>query len=111
MAEDDSLKAEIERLSAQFGVGLILLDLEDVDSSRVYLPARHKLNLDWESINKLSQSNPDFLEFLGNIKIDFNGRKMHAHEYDEGVEDMESHLGSRGMFSKPQHRLAVGRRK
>ncbi|MGD1007850.1 MAG: HTH domain-containing protein [Ignavibacteriaceae bacterium] len=58
--QDDDLLAELERLTASFGIGIIQLDLKDIDSSIVLFPARIKTNLDWETMNKLCEQNTDF---------------------------------------------------
>lgn len=44
--DDDELMNELERLSSSFGIGLIHLDIEDIDSSRVVFPAHKKKELD-----------------------------------------------------------------
>ena len=43
-----------------YGIGIIELDLEHIDSSSVIFPARNKNNLDWETMNKLCELNKDF---------------------------------------------------
>jgi uncharacterized protein len=57
--QDDDFLAELERLAASFGIGIVLLDLADIDSSSVLYPARIRGTLDWETINKLCDQNPD----------------------------------------------------
>jgi len=53
--QDDEFMAELERLSSAFGIGVIKLDIENPDSSEIILPAKHKEELDWNTINKLAQ--------------------------------------------------------
>jgi hypothetical protein len=79
---DDDFIAELERLSASFGVGIVELDTEDIDSSRVMFPARSREVLDWETINKLCEQNPDFARFLKDVKNDYNGSEITASKYD-----------------------------
>jgi len=55
--DDDELLNELERLSSSFGIGIIKLDIDDIDSSNVLFPARKKIELDWETINKLCDLN------------------------------------------------------
>ncbi|GAB6283704.1 MAG: hypothetical protein STSR0008_24970 [Ignavibacterium sp.] len=50
----------MERLKTSFGVGIIQLDLDDIDSSKVLFAAKVKPNLDWETMNKLCEQNSDF---------------------------------------------------
>lgn len=82
IANDDDLLSELERLSMSFGIGIISLNLEDIDSSSVLYHARKRDNLDWETMNKLSEQNIDFRKFLQDIKIDFESKRIHKNEYD-----------------------------
>lgn len=82
IANDDDLLSELERLSMSFGIGVISLNLEDIDSSSVLYHAKKSDNLDWETMNKLSEQNIDFRKFLQDIKIDFESKRIHKNEYD-----------------------------
>lgn len=86
IANDDDLLSELERLSMSFGIGIIRLDLEDIDSSSVLYHAKKRENLDWETMNKLSERNPDFMKFLQDIKIDFESKRIHKNEYDKIID-------------------------
>lgn len=85
--DDDELMNELERLSSSFGIGLIHLDIEDIDSSKVVFPAHKKKELDWETMNKLSDLNDKFKRFMQDIKIDFDSKRIHKSEYDEIITD------------------------
>jgi len=86
--QDDDFLAELARLAASFGIGIIQLDLTDIDSSSVLYPARNiKGTLDWETINKLCDQNPNFQKFIEDVKIDFEAKRIHRAEYDEIVKD------------------------
>ncbi|MCK4716443.1 MAG: hypothetical protein KAT54_06520, partial [Candidatus Marinimicrobia bacterium] len=82
ITQDDDLLAELERLSASFGIGIIHLRLSDFDSSTVIFPARSKQSLDWETVNKLCDQNKDFEKFIQDVKIDFDSKRIHRSEYD-----------------------------
>lgn len=88
ISEDEDFFDELSRLSASFGIGVIQLDIEDPHSSEIIIPAKHKKNLDFETINKLAM-NSDFREFIETVKIDLTSRKIHNKEYDI-VEDIEN---------------------
>ena len=90
--QDDDLLSELERLSASFGIGVIILDLSDVDSSTVLFPARPKDYLDWETMNKLCEQNQDFETFVDDVQRDYAGKKIHASEYDNIINDPESYI-------------------
>lgn len=85
--QDDDFLAELERLAASFGIGIIHMDLTDIDASRVIYPARIKGTLDWETINKLCDQNPDFAKFVKDVKIDFEAKRIHRSDYDDILKD------------------------
>ena len=84
--QDDELMTELKRLSASFGIGLIKLDIEDPDSSDVVLPAKHRNELDWDTINKLADENPDFRNFLKRVKIDLSSKEIRKEKYEKVFE-------------------------
>ncbi len=90
--QDDDLMSELERLSISFGIGVIHLDLDDIDSSKILFHAKTKPQLGWETMNKLSEQNEDFREFLGNVKIDFDSKRIHKSGYDKVIENPESYI-------------------
>lgn len=74
--------AELKRLSSTFGIGVISLNVDSPDDSMVLYPAREREALDWVAINKLSAANPDFRQFVKDVQIDIQGKKVHPAEYD-----------------------------
>ena len=92
--EDDELLNELERLSSSFGIGVIKLNLSDVDSSSVIYPAKYKKDLDWETMNKLSDLNSDFKKFLQDVKIDFESGRIHKSEFDNIIDEPEEYINS-----------------
>lgn len=71
--DNKELMQEINRLSNAFNIGVIKLDLSEIESSEVLFPARRKEKLDGETMNKLFDINKNFREFvqvvLDSIKI------------------------------------------
>jgi len=92
ITQDDDLLAELERLSASFGIGVIHLRLSDFDSSTVIFPARSKQSLDWETVNKLCDQNKDFEKFIQDVRIDFDSKRIHRSEYDRIVPDPTKYI-------------------
>lgn len=92
ITQDDDLLAELERLSASFGLGIIHLHLSDFDSSSVVFPARSRPALDWETVNKLCDQNRDFEKFIQDVKIDFDSKRVHRSEYDAVVPDPAKYI-------------------
>ncbi|WNF34550.1 hypothetical protein RI196_07850 [Aeribacillus composti] len=74
---------ELKRLTSAFGIGIIKLDIEDPDASEILFPAKHKTEIDWETVNKLSKENPDFRKFIVRIKNDMNSKEIIKEKYDK----------------------------
>lgn len=64
LPENPEFMDELGRLSQSFGIGVIKLNLADIEDSKVIFQAREKTDLDWETINRLAKINPVFDEFL-----------------------------------------------
>jgi hypothetical protein len=90
--QDEDFLAELERLSASFGIGIIQLDPSDIASSSILHPAEVHESLDWEAINKLCEQNADFGKFLTDVRIDFNSKKIHRAEYDDILDNIEDYV-------------------
>lgn len=90
--QQDDLLDELERLSSSFGIGIIALDLDDIDSSKVLFPAKAKDELDWELMNKLCEQNDDFETFIDDVQRDYAGRKIHPSEYDAILPDPDAYI-------------------
>lgn len=88
VSEEEEFRSELSRLSTSFGIGVLKLNLEDIHSSEIIFPAKHRETLDWETINKLTM-NSDFKEFISTVKIDITSKKIHKKEYDQ-VLDIDS---------------------
>ena len=82
-------------MASSFGIGIIHLDPEDIDGSKILYPARIRPSLDWETINKLCEQNQDFEKFLQDVKIDFESKRIHRAEYDEVVKDIAKYIKDR----------------
>jgi hypothetical protein len=85
----DEFMSEIRRLSNSFGIGLILLDINNPDDSEILLEAHQKDILDIEMMNKISQLNPNFKEFLMRIKTDLNSKEIRKEKFDPIFETNE----------------------
>jgi len=90
--QNDDLMAELERLSGSFGIGIIVLDLTDFDSSHVLFPARSREVLDWELMNKLCDQNEPFETFIDNVRKDYEVKTIHKSEFDQILEDPDDYI-------------------
>lgn len=86
MEVDEEFMDELKRLSSAYGVGVIQLDIQDPDSSKIVFPAKEKENLDWDTINKISGLNKDFKEFIKRITNDIKTQEVREEEFDKILE-------------------------
>ncbi|UNY97748.1 HTH domain-containing protein [Zhouia spongiae] len=87
ISEDEEFRLELERLSSAFGIGVIHLDIFEPNNSKVILLPEYRENLDWETLNKLVQMNPDFKNFIKRIEIDLKSHEIRKEMYDKILED------------------------
>lgn len=91
ISEDDELHLELERLTNAFGIGIIYLNLANIDDSEIMFPAKPKSFLDWETINKLYDLNEDFTEFIDSVYADLKANRIGSW-YDEILTDPEKYI-------------------
>lgn len=72
----DGLEEEMERLNNAFGIGVILMQAKEY---KVLFPAREK-SLDYITIEKLTNMNPDFKEFITKLSKVMNASKDYAQD-------------------------------
>lgn len=68
---NEELFEEMERLNNAFGIGIILMQAND---AKILYPAREKA-LDYNTIEKLNNLNPDFCEFIKKLSKVMNASK------------------------------------
>ena len=61
---DSKVEQELRILSALHGIGVILLNIENPSESELLLPAMKRLQIDWQSVNRIVEENQDFSDFL-----------------------------------------------
>ena len=82
IADDPELIDEMRRLNNAFGIGVIRLDAEHFMQSEILFSAKEKETLDWDTINRLVDTNPDFKKFLDDLMEDIKIGKIKS-QYDE----------------------------
>lgn len=91
IADDPELIDEIRRLNNAFGIGVIRLDAEHFMQSEILFSAKEKESLDWETINRLVDSNPDFKKFLDDLMEDIKIGKVKSKYDDVFLEEEQMH--------------------
>jgi len=95
LEKDPEFMNEISRLNNAFGIGIILLDLENIEQSEIIFTSKSKDVLDWETLNRLVEDSPDFSEFVADIST----RKSNP-KYDElfSEEKLKQHILKKGLL-------------
>ena len=44
--------------------------------------SKTKNKIDWDAVDKLVQENPDFKNFMNDVRIDVSNNKLHKENYD-----------------------------
>lgn len=68
--KDSELLDEMSRLNNSFGIGFIKLNPKNIEQSEILFPAKINKTLDWKTINRLVEENPDFKDFIDYINDD-----------------------------------------
>lgn len=64
---DDAMK-ELRLLADLHGVGFIRLDAQNPSESEILIPARERLDIDWNNANRLAKENTDFMNYIKLIR-------------------------------------------
>ncbi len=81
-AEDTELQEEMLRLNNAFGIGFIKLNPCNVEQSEILYPAKINERIDWDTVDRLCSTNPDFESFIKSAVADIRGCQIHLSEYD-----------------------------
>ncbi|MCL1819138.1 MAG: HTH domain-containing protein [Oscillospiraceae bacterium] len=97
--QDPEFKDEIRRLNNAFGIGFIKLNIEDYFQSEIILSAKINDNLDWNTIDRLSEENEDFRNFSDSIVGNLQRGKLdidkHFDETFNNPEELSAYLKDR----------------
>lgn len=92
--DDETFLDDLARLVNAFGIGVIRLDVDNIEQSEILFPAREHERLDWATVDRLVSMNHDFRAFVQRIHGmadasqvwgDFFDKPLAPEEYDEYV--------------------------
>ena len=63
----DTLK-ELRMLATLHGIGFIRLDAENPSESQIMITARERIEIDWDTVNRMTEENKDFLQYIKLIR-------------------------------------------
>ncbi len=58
------VEAELRMLSALHGIGVIILNPQNPSESEMILPANARMEVDWQSVNRIVKENTDFKDYI-----------------------------------------------
>jgi len=98
--DDPAFKDEVRRLNNAFGIGVIKLNLENVFESEILFPSSINQEIDWDTVNRLANQNPDFSNFLKLITEDCKLGKVKS-QYDKVLEpeELTKYIKDKGITS------------
>lgn len=67
---------ELRILSALHGIGVIVLNTDDLSESEILLSAKRKTEIDWQSVNRIVEQNSDFATFIEYVAIYYQSGKV-----------------------------------
>ncbi|MBE9578938.1 MULTISPECIES: COG2958 family protein [Moraxella] len=65
----ENVSEELRILSDLHGIGVIVLNLDDITESEIVLPAKRKTNIDWQSVNRIVAENRDFERYIKYVSV------------------------------------------
>jgi hypothetical protein len=77
----DTLK-ELRMLFAAHGIGLIKLDAENPSESQVLIPAKERDAINWDTANRLTTENRDFLEYVKLVRQFYQTGEVRLADWD-----------------------------
>ena len=67
ISDDEAFLDDLARLVNAFGIGVIRLDVENIEQSEILYPARIRDRLDWATVDRLVSMNSDFRSFVKDV--------------------------------------------
>ena len=69
--------SELRILSSLHGIGYIQLNKDDPSESLVWIPARERSEVDWDSVNRLAKENTDFKKYVDAVELFYSSTNNH----------------------------------
>lgn len=79
----ENVQEELRVLSALHGIGVILLNPNDILQSKIILPAKHRIDIDWQSVNRIVTVNRNFKEYIDYVSIYYKTGHIIKHNWNK----------------------------
>lgn len=93
-----SLFEELRRLNNAFGIGLIHLNTDNINESKILFSSKINNSIDWQTVNRLITENKDFEGFIKDISEDMKLKKVKS-KYDTyyNHEQIQSYISTKNI--------------
>lgn len=66
---NSDVEGELQMLSGLHGIGVLILNTESLFDSQILIPAQERVNVDWQSANRIVSENSDFHHYIEQVGI------------------------------------------
>ena len=73
---------ELRMLASLHGIGFIKLDAENPSESQIMIPAKERNEIDWDTANRLTEENKDFLGYIELVRQFYQTGKVRRADWD-----------------------------
>ncbi len=80
---DENAKHELQILCSLHGIGFIQLNTEHPKDSQILIYAREKTNIDWNTANRIAETNPDFKDYIKTVREFYQSGNEGKHFWDK----------------------------
>ncbi len=80
--DDDAMYSKMQRLVNQQGIGIIQMNLDKINESKIWFQSREK-EVDPYFMDELMSINADFKDFIGNVVKDIESQRLVESNYDK----------------------------
>ncbi len=70
-------------LSALHGIGVILLNTKTPLNSEIFLPAKSRTEIDWESVNRILIENGDFKDYIESVSTYYQTGRVREYDWNK----------------------------
>ena len=78
---------ELRMLASLHGIGFIKLSAENPSESQILIPAKERSDIDWDTANRLTEENKDFLEYIKLIRKFYQTGDMSSSDWDMSIDE------------------------
>jgi hypothetical protein len=69
-------------LASLHGIGFIRLDAQNPSESQIMIPAKERTEIDWNTANRLTEENKDFLDYIKLIRQFYQTGEIREKDWD-----------------------------